>query len=278
MTNEQLGTLLGAFANYYWSVSLEFVIEKILSWHPELTDKQFRMVLNKCNKDPFWHHCCVLIDGLDEPELVAEHLIAVDSASFDRFIAARTDAPLFECDEETLLRFDKDYLNIPEKDAIIEFGQTELGLDDEWSRQLVQDCVFRQPSSLCDGESWIMSVLMQESFGKIQFRNLEQVRRYRELGNRFYQAFPNPVLRGWKPRDIENPPVLPDDIPERDEDIPNNRKIMDELFAEYGGREEVSKRLMKSLEAQMPKVKKAGPNDPCPCGSGKKYKKCCGRG
>jgi preprotein translocase subunit SecA len=24
--------------------------------------------------------------------------------------------------------------------------------------------------------------------------------------------------------------------------------------------------------------KKVGPNDPCPCGSGKKYKKCCGRG
>jgi len=22
-------------------------------------------------------------------------------------------------------------------------------------------------------------------------------------------------------------------------------------------------------------AKKAGPNDPCPCGSGKKYKKCC---
>ena len=24
--------------------------------------------------------------------------------------------------------------------------------------------------------------------------------------------------------------------------------------------------------------KKIYPNDPCPCGSGKKYKKCCGRG
>jgi len=23
--------------------------------------------------------------------------------------------------------------------------------------------------------------------------------------------------------------------------------------------------------------KKAGPNDPCPCGSGKKYKKCCNK-
>ena len=25
------------------------------------------------------------------------------------------------------------------------------------------------------------------------------------------------------------------------------------------------------------KQKKVGRNDPCPCGSGKKYKKCCGR-
>ena len=24
-------------------------------------------------------------------------------------------------------------------------------------------------------------------------------------------------------------------------------------------------------------AKKVGPNDPCPCGSGKKYKQCCGR-
>lgn len=34
-----------------------------------------------------------------------------------------------------------------------------------------------------------------------------------------------------------------------------------------------------STEKKKPKVinKKPGPNDPCPCGSGKKYKKCCGR-
>jgi len=25
-----------------------------------------------------------------------------------------------------------------------------------------------------------------------------------------------------------------------------------------------------------PSLKKIGRNDPCPCGSGKKYKKCCG--
>ena len=29
------------------------------------------------------------------------------------------------------------------------------------------------------------------------------------------------------------------------------------------------------IESEQPKV---GRNDPCPCGSGKKYKKCCGAG
>ena len=30
-------------------------------------------------------------------------------------------------------------------------------------------------------------------------------------------------------------------------------------------------------QSQMVRVEKIGRNDPCPCGSGKKYKKCCGR-
>jgi uncharacterized protein YecA (UPF0149 family) len=28
----------------------------------------------------------------------------------------------------------------------------------------------------------------------------------------------------------------------------------------------------------LPEKRKVRPNDPCPCGSGKKYKKCCGKG
>jgi preprotein translocase subunit SecA len=51
-------------------------------------------------------------------------------------------------------------------------------------------------------------------------------------------------------------------------------------------RTEVAKVTSEGFEGAKPKpkkrpVKKApkiGPNDPCPCGSGKKYKKCCGAG
>lgn len=80
---------------------------------------------------------------------------------------------------------------------------------------------------MCEGESWVISVLRGEAYGKIHFRTIEQVKRFRELGTRFFEAMPNPVLRGWKPSEIENPPVLPDDIPEKEEDIPDGRKAMD---------------------------------------------------
>ena len=44
--------------------------------------------------------------------------------------------------------------------------------------------------------------------------------------------------------------------------------------AERGSRRNYSGRIVNAPEV---KPKKIYPNDPCPCGSGKKYKKCCGR-
>ena len=43
--------------------------------------------------------------------------------------------------------------------------------------------------------------------------------------------------------------------------------------------EETRKRLYREQKQSgtVRKEKKIGRNDPCPCGSGKKYKKCCGR-
>ena len=274
MTNERLCELFQAFAYYYWSVPVSYVIGQITKWHPEVSAEQALKVLHSNTVRKY--HFYVESEGLEEPEIVTEHLLALDDKDFEDFIAARYDLPYRDCDEETLLRFDDDRLDIPEKQAIIEFGKTELGLDDAWTQQLVDDCVIEQPTALCEGKSWVMGIIRSESYGKIHFRTVEQVKRFRELGTRFFMAMPNPVLRGWKPSEIENPPALPDDIPEKDEDIPDNRKKMDELFAQYSGREKVREQFMRYFSESAPK-KKIGPNDPCPCGSGKKYKKCCGR-
>jgi uncharacterized protein YecA (UPF0149 family) len=43
-----------------------------------------------------------------------------------------------------------------------------------------------------------------------------------------------------------------------------------------GGSQEAEERSPAELAAAKPAIPKVGRNDPCPCGSGKKYKKCCG--
>ena len=276
MTDEALGNLLEAFAHFYWSVPVKFVSAKISEWHPEVTGQQFRRVLDRCDENLFWHHCCVMTEGMEEPEIVIEHLGAIDERDLGNFISARIAAPYREYDEETLFKFKEGLLDMPEADAIIEFAKTELGLDDGWAQQLVDDCVLLQPMALCEGKSWVMSLLDSEKFGDIHFYTVEQVERFRTLGNRLYQVLPNPVLRGWKPNEIENPLLPLDDIPEKDEDIPDGRALMAEFVANC---ERLGMAAPASREhfAETAPKQKIGRNDPCPCGSGKKYKKCCGR-
>ena len=48
---------------------------------------------------------------------------------------------------------------------------------------------------------------------------------------------------------------------------PQQRKMLTNAGADAATEKPTPKRVEKSV----------GPNDPCPCGSGKKYKKCCGR-
>ena len=196
---------------------------------------------------------------------------------FEKFIAARIPIPYCYYDEDIIINFDKARFDLPEAKAIIEFGKKELTLDDEWAKQLVDDCVLNFSNSLYEKKSWVMDVLQQEQYGKIHFRTVEQVKLFRELGNSLYLVMPNPVLRGWKPTEVDNPPVLLDAIPEKDDEIPDGRPEMDALFAQYGGREKVGQLLMQRLSEAGQKKKKVGRNELCPCGSGKKYKKCCGR-
>ena len=273
MTDEKLGTLFEAFAHYYWSIPVSHVINRIADWHSDVMMKQVVRALDKCNKNLFWHHCCVMEEGLDEPELVTEHLVAIGGEDYDNFIAARIDAPFCECTEHDLLKMESESMDIPEARAIIDFGKQSLGLDDEWAKQLLDDCILNQPYALCDRKSWVMSVLQQERYGKIHFRTIEQVMSFRALGNNFYRVMPNPVLRGWKPEELENLPKLPDDIPEKNEDIPDGRTAIDELFAPFGGREKAGQVLLQRLSGN-PKSRKIGRNEQCPCGSGLKFKKC----
>jgi len=51
-------------------------------------------------------------------------------------------------------------------------------------------------------------------------------------------------------------------------------KAEDHSFALY--KDKTFKPLVKGASTQKTAAAKVKPNDPCPCGSGKKFKKCCG--
>ena len=57
-------------------------------------------------------------------------------------------------------------------------------------------------------------------------------------------------------------------VPRRREDV--ERKAVAKVTATSAGGDDTA------THTTVRKGKKVGPNDPCPCGSGKKYKKCCG--
>jgi preprotein translocase subunit SecA len=58
---------------------------------------------------------------------------------------------------------------------------------------------------------------------------------------------------------------------QREEEVKELRKEQEEQPMFFGPAEGGQKR------PTVKKDRKVGRNDPCPCGSGKKYKKCCGR-
>ena len=100
---------------------------------------------------------------------------------------------------------------------------------------------------------------LRQSVGLKSYAQLNPLREYQELG---FEMF-NDMISS-----IENDVVL---------NI-NRAQIRDNLQREEvakptgtsSGKEEVKRRPVK-------KAQKVGRNDPCPCGSGKKYKQCCGR-
>ena len=251
MEDSDIKKLLIAFANYYRSVPVSLVRENIMAWHPEITPEQFDRVLD----DVAVKHPEVKIvsapERVPEPELVMWHM---SDSEHQTFAGDRLNLSFASRSEEEILKGgsrDDIRLDIPETQAFFSFLQTELGLDDKKARLTVSFVRDRQEQSFWFQESWVTDFLDGYDAKGELFNTVEQVKRFRDLANSMYQNLPNPFLRGWKPAEVDNPPELPDDLP---------RFIR-----------------LKTETVDLTKKPKVGRNDPCPCGSGKKYKKCCGR-
>ena len=154
--------------------------------------------------------------------------------------------------------------------------------------QDVEDILLDQWTEIADGDD--PHEAMQKFWDKFSFRDDKQIRRIVELYNNLSNNTRMKTNRGHTPNEMmklmplkpgEMPVIVPGSshaaemlaqaAPEirrmgLDVDIERSADILPVIDMPYGPAGE-----------QRVIQKKVYPNDPCPCGSGKKYKKCCGR-
>ena len=268
MEDSAIANLVTSFAYFYGSVPVSLARENIIGWHSEVTTEQFDRVLANIAGKPGKANVVLVTAGVPEPELVKGAWFDF-AGIYEDFLKLRKDLPFASRSEEEILRYDSPEIvrfDIPETQALRSFAQTSLGLDNVGAGLAVAFVLSAQEESLWENKSWVLIFL--EKLRRIGngpiIRSLKDLKSFRDLGNSMYLHCPSQYLRGWKPAELENPPALPDDLPESEAAL---------LRIQKGTEAE----LMNQLSGDSAQKNKIGRNDPCPCGSGKKYKKCCGR-
>ena len=100
-----------------------------------------------------------------------------------------------------------------------------------------------------------------------------------ELTDEYYQPI-NPSEEDTTPAEEATAPEadsvrldlnsLIDEVARSEQETPLEKQFWAKMTSGSGNGEQALREMFQKV--------KVGPNDPCPCGSGKKYKKCCGRG
>lgn len=195
---------------------------------------------------------------------------------------------------------DKDYY-IPTYDEIIELAEEGCLIHkkpyQDMKRFLIRRAhVPEEQSNDLLMELWEMIVLDDDVHGPLQWL-LEQVvtdgeSMLREVINLYmtvYNSTNMPSNRGYAPMDMPIPVMKPGSMPTiipgsshaaklLKEAAPGIRKMGFEVDLDGDSDEIPIATYPGGINGPAEtSVKKVYPNDPCPCGSGKKYKKCCGR-
>ena len=276
MNNEKLGELLGKMANFYLSIPVTVVKQMLSESHPEITPEELDAVLQRCTDYPVWQRCGVETVLTPEPELAALRLVQ-NQAFYKQFLAARRPEPYAPMPPEYHYQNGRSYFDLPEIQSFRDFGRSALELDDDGIEELIFECSYGVRNAVWQRESWLVLLIRMNMLSGIFITDFEQLKSLQEMGRKLYQNMPNPVLSGHRPREVENPPVLPDDLSGIKEQSLGAIKDIAHMTKLLGINNGSNKQEALSKEPFRKDGKKIGRNDPCPCGSGKKYKKCCGR-
>ena len=248
--DELLYTYFSAFVNLYGRIELNKAIEiiKNQNCNIKLTDKEINKFSVQYEKGVLFRECPFYIDeiysGEDDSivskEIIGEYLTITDAEEYFDFCDEQEKYDYYIPPKTELLKYtDEFYMeDTDEKQKFIKFLSNDLGFNFMLVQDILDDLSCMIKIDTVDPNEALdrITMLTQGKFNN--FKNKEQALKYGELYTDFHNNARQHRYRGHTPKEVGEEFVV---------DMYYNSK----------------------------RVNKIGRNSPCPCGSGKKYKKCC---
>jgi len=164
----------------------------------------------------------------------------------------------------------KEAYNSDSKDIIVSFEKAILlhSIDEAWKEHLREMDELRQS----------VQNASYENKDPLLIYKLESFDLFKKMVDEMNRKSVSVLMRGQIP--MREPEEVRQAAPERKTDYSKYRTRKDEIAESRRVQGQVAARDTREQQITSPirAEKTVGRNDPCPCGSGKKYKNCCGRG
>ena len=288
-TSRLLRKYFNAMANLYGIITLHKAKEILFSLSPKLVTEDEFLAFAEIAR----HECeGYYILGGDELYTDVKHTNPLDREIIDvTLIGESIEKPYYVPDKRHLLEYDDPFYceDTPEKLKLRAFLKERCNLSDEREAAVFEELLFGVRS---------VSVQMADVFGHLEkmgvkLNSRRDVERFTALYSAFHNTTRMPCNRGYTPdemmqmtppeerfKSLSLGPNIRKSLQTGEMDIEDFRKqILTMDLPSEALRFDLLKQLadIKPSAPQPEKQKKVGRNDPCPCGSGKKYKRCCGK-
>ena len=296
-TSRLLRKYFNAMANLYGIIPLKKAYEIISGQSPTLVTEQEFLAFAEIARHEVEDYYILGAEDIYtnrapvEPmrrEIIDTLLVTDNMEQYAQTKEIQRGKPYYTPPKKELLRYD-DALYCEETPAVMalkKFLATRLHLNAEKAEEVFQGLLY---NARCVGAGFQDLMRHLEKLG-IRFRSARDIGKFAELYQEFHNSTRMHCNRGYTPNEMTDMQPLEQRIPRSMSFGPNLRgalaseamnaaELREGVLAMDLPSEELRASILGEIAAapEAGKSKKVGRNDPCPCGSGKKYKKCCGR-
>lgn len=277
-TIKLLHDYFAAFGEFYHIISLHDAFSIIKRQNGDLISKEAFIAFSEIVRHEDGHYYFVLgadelyddvpVSEIMDREIVLESLVEFDFEDYYCVSDIQMGKPLYIPPKDELLKYADDmyFEHNLQTEALFDFFQNTMGMDFAKADDMVSECILCITCAVIPQDNPVDDVISDFDRMKIKFTKLQEA----EFFNLVCDLANNtrlPCNRGFTPNELADRGGI------------GERKTVSGISAADSGKIYDSSEigLVEIVHKSVITGGKVGRNDPCPCGSGKKYKKCCGR-